>query len=72
MILYQVRYSDIDWDAYFCGPNEYHVQSTRLFTTKAKAEEFVAGTLQVYVPDWKKHVVVKGAGEGRITEICAD
>lgn len=53
MILYQVEYPDIDWNAYFCGSNKYHVRSTRLFTTRAKAEEFVAGTLQEYVPDWK-------------------
>ena len=72
MILYQVEYSDIDWNAYFCGSNECHVQSTRLFTTREKAEEFVASTLQEYVPTWRKYVVIKEAGEGVIAEICAD
>lgn len=72
MVLYQVEYPDIDWNAYFCGSNECHVRSTRLFTTRAKAKEFVAGALQAYIPTWRKYVVIKEAGEGRITEICAD
>lgn len=72
MILYQVKYPDIDWNAYFGGSNEYHVRSARLFTTRAKAEEFVAQPLVTHMKSWNEDVVTKKAGEGLITEICAD
>lgn len=69
MNIYQVTYSRIDWDLYFCGYAQYHYTARKLFQTRERAEEFVADGLYEWVPTYKKNVCVKNPGDGKIEEI---
>lgn len=72
MTIYQVSYSRINWDLYFCGYMQYHYTATKMFSTRAAAAKFVADGLYEWVPTWSKNVCVKDPGAGKIEEIWVE
>ena len=69
MTIYRVKYNKINFNRFFAGYHHYYDEAEKFFTTKEKAEEFVATEVKEYVPTWKKEEVVKKVGEGKIEEI---
>ena len=69
MTIYRVNYKKINFGKYFSGEYNYYDNAEKFFTTKEKAEEFVATEEKEYVPTWKREEVVKAVGVGKIEEI---
>ncbi len=69
MTIYKVNYIKFNTGKYLSGSNNYYEDANKLFTTREKAENFVANAEMKYVPDWKKEVAVKDANEGTIEEV---
>lgn len=67
MKIYAVKYTTIDFGAYYGGCNDYYTTETKHFATKEKAENFVAEEIHEVCngKDW----VVKKANTGKIIEI---
>ena len=72
MTIYKVTYVKVNFDKKFCGSWDYLDTVTKMFTTREKAEEFVANEEKEYVPTWDSYEVVKGANKGTIEEVEID
>lgn len=72
MTIYKVEYTKKDFNAYFSGAYNCYTTEEKFFTTKEKAENFVATEMKEYVPTWKREEVVKAVGNGIITEITVE
>jgi hypothetical protein len=69
MTIYKVNYNKFNTGKYLSGSNCYYEKTSKLFTTREKAEEFVANAEMEFVPTWKKEVEVKEANYGTIEEV---
>ena len=68
MTIYKVEFQKKDFNAYFSGAWNCYTTEEKFFTTKEKAEQFVATELTEFVPTWNRDEIVKPANEGKITE----
>ena len=69
MTIYKVTYMRTNMDKYFMGADNYFDKAEKLFTTKEKAEAFVATEETIFVEIWGKSHVVKKAGVGVIEKV---
>lgn len=59
---FRVKYTTIDWAAYYGGSNWYAKEAEKFFTTREKAQAFVDAKVEEE----------KLAGDGKIEEIEAE
>lgn len=69
MTVFEVSYSEVDPNAYFCGYMNYSVCEHKLFSTREKAEEFKAKEIIMREPWMTFDLKIKEAGEGDIYEV---
>ncbi len=72
MTVFVVNYTKKNMSKYFGGSYDYNENKTKVFSTKEKAEAFVASEEKEFVPTWSKETVVKEAGNGRIVETIVE
>ena len=68
MTVFTVVYTKKNMNKYFGGGYDYNETKIKVFSTKKKAEKFVASEEKEFVPTWNKETVIKEAGNGTITE----
>lgn len=72
MTIYKVEFEKKDFNAYFSGAWNCYKKEEKFFTTREKAEEFVANEITEYVPTWKRDEIVKEKNKGKIIEITVE
>lgn len=68
MTIYKVTFYKKNFNRYFQDDRFPYDTKEKYFTTKEKAEQFVATELTEFVPTWNRDEIVKPANEGKITE----
>ena len=69
MTIFEVDYSEVDPNAYFCGYVNCSVHAHKLFSTREKAEAFKAKEITIREPWMTFDLKIKDANEGDIYEV---
>lgn len=69
MTIYKVTFYKKNFNKYFQDDRFPYDTKEKYFTTREKAEQFVATELTEYVPTWNRCEVVKKVNEGKVIEV---
>lgn len=69
MTVFVVNYTRKNMNKYFGGGYDYNESKVKVFSTREKAEEFVATEEKEFVPTWNRETVVKEVGNGTVVEV---
>lgn len=69
MTVFTVTYTRKNMNKYFGGSYDYNESKVKVFSTREKAEAFVATEEKEFVPTWNRETVVKEANNGTVVEV---